>query len=186
MIEIDPVKVGEAEVGWWKAHNEHDKSKMAELIFEEHMALYGFTLEEAMDASSYLVKAASYHDSRDWEKAIESVTGYYQKIKEKTGLKYDCLEMAELEIGWWKLHDELEFNTDKTELANAFSKLYATEFGIDINKMTKAGKIKAFATQEHDLAEDPNTKPNEVNEHWDLAKHLLINFYEELKNNISI
>jgi len=49
-------------------------------------------------------------------------------------------------------------------------------------KMRKAGQLKAEATREHDLAENPNIPPNEVEKHWDKANQLLINFYAELKN----
>ena len=59
-------------------------------------------------------------------------------------------------------------------------------FGIDRNKLKIAGKLKAEATKEHDLAEDLNTKDDEIEKHWNKAEELLINFYSELKNNIKV
>ncbi|MBU0572213.1 hypothetical protein KKH23_00910 [Patescibacteria group bacterium] len=183
-IELNPVKLGDLEVGWWKAHNDKDKPRMAQLLIEHNVALYGFAPEEAQEALKSLVQGVNYHDTREWDKAVEVTTSYYQKIKDKTGLGFDPKEVAKLEVGWWKLHDELEENPDKTRLAETFAKLYATQFGIGVEKMTKAGKLKAEATREHDLAEKSGTPEDEVENHWDKANQLLIEFYSELKTAI--
>jgi hypothetical protein len=184
-LEVDPIQLGNLEVGWWRAHNDKDKSKMAHLLIEQNMALYGFSSEDAKASLQDLVEGVSYHDTRQWDEAVNAVTGYYQKIKEKTGLRFNPAEVAKLEVGWWQLHDELEHNPNKTPLADAFAKLYATQFGLEIEKMKKAGQLKAEATREHDLAEDPDTLPNEVESHWDKANQLLIDFYGELKNALA-
>lgn len=181
-IEIDPTQLGNLEIGWWKAHNDHDKPKMAQLLVQQNVALYGFTPDEAKEALQQLVQGVNYHDTREWDKAVDAVTVYYQKVKDKTNLDFSPRKVAELEVGWWQLHDELEHNPDKSQLAEAFAKLYATQFGIDTEKMIKAGQLKAEATREHDLAEDPGTQPSEVDGHWDKANQLLIGFYSEIRN----
>jgi len=181
---IDPVQLGKLEVGWWRAHNDHDKPKMAQLLVQQNVALYGFTPQEAKQALRQLVEGVNYHDTRDWKKAIEAVAGYYQKVKEKTGLTFNPQQLAELEVGWWKLHDELENNPDKSQLAKAFAQLYSTQYGVDTEKMMKVGQLKAEAIREHDLAEDPGTPPDQIEKHWDAAGRLLIDFYGEIKNVI--
>ena len=184
-IELNPVQLGNLEVGWWKAHNDEDKPRMSRLLVEHNVSLYGFTPEEAQEALKSLVQGVNHHDTREWDKAAEATTSYYEKVKEKTGLDFDPKEVAELEVGWWQLHDELEDNPDKTRLAEAFAKLYATQFGKDVEKMAKAGQLKAEATREHDLAEQPNTPEGEVDNHWNKANQLLIDFYSDLKTAIS-
>ncbi len=183
-FNFNPIEVGQLEVGWWKAHNEKNKELMAKLLIEQSMKIYGFDKDEAKSALKELVTAVNYHDIREWGKAIEATTQYYLKIKNKTNLDYDPKEIAKLEVGWWQLHDKLENNPNKTELAKMFSKLYSKMFNIDGKKLIKAGKLKADATNEHDLAEDPQTKFNEIDDHWDNAETLLIDFYTELKRNI--
>ena len=80
-IELDPTQLGNLEVGWWKAHNDHDKPKMAQLLVQQNVALYGFTPDEAKMALQKLVEGVNYHDTREWDKAVEAVTGYYQSVK---------------------------------------------------------------------------------------------------------
>lgn len=183
-MKIDPVKLGNLEMAWWRAHNDQDKSKLARLLIEQNMLMYGLSQDEAKLALGDLIGGVNYHDLREWDKAIKAVTDYYQKIKSKSNLKYDPVIVAKLEVGWWRLHDELEHNPDKSKLAKAFAKLYSVQFNIEIDKLVKSGKLKAEATNEHDLAEDPNTPINEVEIHWERTKQLLIEFYTELYKNL--
>jgi hypothetical protein len=185
-FNFDPIKVGTLEVGWWKAHHIKNKSLMSELLIKQNVELYAFTLQEAEIALKELVTGVNFHDTREWDKAIQATSLYFLKIKEKTNLDFNPQEIAETEVGWWQLHDKLENNPDKTELAETFTTLYSKMFGIDKNKLKIAGELKAEATKEHDLAEDSNTKNDEIEKHWNKAEELLINFYSELKNNIQI
>ena len=184
-MKIDPVKLGNLEVGWWRAHNDQDKPKLAKLLVEQNMLMYGLTQDEAKSALGDLIGGVNYHDLREWDKAIKAVTDYYQKIKSKSNLKYDPVIVAKLEVGWWRLHDELEHNPDKSKLAKAFAKLYSVQFNIEIEKLVKAGKLKAEATNEHDLVENPNTPKTDIDSHWEKAKQLLIDFYTELSKQLT-
>jgi hypothetical protein len=178
---VDPEKLGRLEAGWWIAHNKHDKIKMMKLLEEQNMCLYNFDQTQAAGALMYLAEGVKHHDSRDWNKAIESLTNYYQKVKDKTKLDFEAKIAAELEVGWWKLHDELEHISDKQPLAEAFTKLYSCIYSKPKERIVEAGKLKAAATYEHDLAEDPQTDPIEVEKHWENTKNLLVRFYMELK-----
>lgn len=181
---FDPIEIGTLEVSWWKAHHKKDKEMMTQLLIEQNIKIYGFNQDEAESALKELVTGVNYHDTREWNKAVEATTHYFAKIKIKTSLSYDPEEIAELEVGWWQLHDKLENSSDKTELAKMFTKLYSKMFNINESKLKKAGQLKADATHEHDLAEDLLTKSDKREEHWDKAKILLIEFYSELKKNI--
>jgi len=95
------------------------------------------------------------------------------------------LEFDSSEVGWWKLHDELEFVADKTPLAKAFASLYAAEFGQKLGDLMKAGQLRAEATREHDLAEVSGIAAEEAERHWDKAGELLVDFYIELKSTVA-
>ena len=181
MLEINPDKLGNLEVEFWKAHNNHDEPGVFEFLVKYNMSFYGFTEAEANNSVQHLITAVRYHDKKEWVKATEEVEKYYQNLKSKTLLQFNPKQMAELEVGWWHLHDKLEHDPDKSSLAKAFSKLYATQFDIKEEKMSEAGRLKAEATREHDVAEDYNTPTNKVDKHWNNAERLLIEFYTELQ-----
>lgn len=184
-LEFDPDQVGDLEVGWWRAHNNKDKPLMAKLLTEWLVALYSFNLEEAQSAIESLAEGVKYHDTQEWKKAIRAVTEYYRKIKQNTKLIFDPEEVARLEVRWWRLHDRLETNPDKSRLAEAFALLYATHFGTDAGRLKRAGELKAQATYQHDLAEDPTASPVEIEGHWEKARQLLVDFYTELKQALA-
>jgi hypothetical protein len=180
-IEFDPITVGEKEFGWWKAHFEGNKEQMLRSLLEHNMLLFGLNQDEAREALLVLAESTRYHDSHDWPKATEAVRNYYCIIKGKTGLNFDPQKAAELEVGWWKTHDELEGNPDKSELAKNFAELYAEIFSLEPEQLKVAGEIKAQATLEHDLAEDKSTSEQQAEVHWQAAEKLLVDFYKELK-----
>ena len=184
-IEFDPITVGEKEFGWWKAHFEGNKEQMLRSLLEHNMLLFGLNQDEAREALLVLAESTRYHDSHDWPKATETVRNYYRIIKGKTGLNFDPQKAAELEVGWWKTHDELEGNPDKSELAKNFAELYAEIFSLEPEQLKVAGEIKAQATLEHDLAESPKTSLEELEAHWQKTRELLVKFYQELQEAIS-
>lgn len=180
-IEIDPVKVGVTECGWWRAHHQGDNVRMFSLLLEQNMLVFGLDQNSAKEAVLVLAESNQHHNSHDWAKAKVAVTNYYSLIKERTGLSFDPQRAAELEVGWWETHDELEGNPDKSALARNFAELYAEIFSLEPEQLRTAGEIKARATQEHDLAEDKNTSEEDAKAHWQLAEKLLVDFYQELK-----
>lgn len=180
MLQFDPKKVGETEYVWWRAHHERNKPLMTKMLLLQNSLLYGLDNTEGQEILIYLIEAVKGHDLRDWAMAIDGMTKYYQVIKNRTKLAFDSKKVAEMEVGWWQLHDKLEHTKDKTPLSQAFAELYGTIFGVDKLKMSKAGEIKAQATYEHDLAEDPETPRSDVEIHWKNTKSLLMSFYSEL------
>lgn len=186
MININPKVLGHLEVGWWRAHNEHDKQKMLDLLIKFNVEIYFFTPDEALEALIHLVKGVGYHDNREWTKTVESVTLYYEKVQRKLKIPFLPRKLAELEVEWWRLHDELEHNSDKTLLAHAFTKLYAALFNLREDQLRSAGKLKAQATYEHDLAEDPNTPKDKIEYHWKRAEGYLVSFYSELEKILAV
>jgi hypothetical protein len=182
---FDPEEIGTVEFTWWKAHHKKNKSLMAQMLLKQNILLYELNKIEAQKTLDFLIRAVKGHDLRDWGSAIKAMTKYYQIIKNRTGLEFKPKDAAELEIGWWKLHDQLEYVLDKTPLEQAFIKLYACIFGVETTKLQELGKYRARATYEHDLAEDPKTPSKEVDTHWQNTKNMLIKSYRELLSAIN-
>ena len=64
----------------------------------------------------------------------------------KKSYDFDPKKLGEVEVGWWKLHDELEFEPNKIELVDLFAKLYSEIFSIDEKMLKNAGLLRAWAT----------------------------------------
>ncbi|OGC74047.1 hypothetical protein A2473_00115 [candidate division WWE3 bacterium RIFOXYC2_FULL_42_13] len=149
------------------------------------MELYGVDETTAGKMVVFLFTAVKYHDTRDWAGAVAQMVEFYDLVKQQSGLQFNSRQIAELEIGWSELHDKLERNPDKTELAIAFAKLYGAIFGFPSEEFMDGGNVRARATREHDLAEDPGTPSQDVEMHWEKAKQYLITFYALLKAKVN-
>lgn len=177
---FDPVKLGELEVEWWQAHGRGDKIALLRLLTAAASEQYGFSLLEKR-AVIHIVKAARLHDQRDWDGAISELAKFYRTVQKKTGLDFDPNTVARIEVGWWRLHDELEGQEDKLPLTESFMDLYSTIYGVEKKLLRGAAEKRMLATVEHDKAEQEDIKPEEAKRHWQNAKEHLIAFYTQLK-----
>jgi hypothetical protein len=184
-LTYDPEKLGTAEATWWRAHHEHNSEILKKGLFEQNMEMYALSMEDTFKVLAILFEAVKAHDERDWDTAINKMSEYYFIVKNSLRLDYDPKDIAQKEIKWWKTHDELENNPDKTPLINDFAEVYSTQFGVSKESLMKAAELRARATQEHDLAEDPNTPGDQIEYHWNNVKVLLIQFYDELKKKVN-
>lgn len=181
-LNYEPEKIGEYEIRWWIAHNDKDKEILKKYLALQNMELYGVNEDTASKMVVFLFTAVKYHDTRDRNGAIEQMEQFYNLVKLQKGYDFNSHKVAELEVDWTELHDRLEHNPDKTELAAIFSKLYESIFSLPDGNLFEAGKERAAATFEHDLAEDPDTPSSDVESHWEKAKQHLVTFYTMLKD----
>ncbi|HEY8108952.1 MAG TPA: hypothetical protein VIF43_03005 [Patescibacteria group bacterium] len=178
---FNPETTAQAEKRFWRAHNDKDMPRIRASLEQWTSELYGVDKQSSQEAVGHLFAAVASHDSRDWGAAVEHAAGYYRVIRDSSALDFDPQTAGELEVAWWRIHDELEHEPDKTRLVEAFSRLYAELFGISPVAAREAGVLKAQATVEHDLAEDPDTDPGTVDGHWDAAAGALKQSYQALR-----
>lgn len=177
---FDPVKLGELEVGWWRAHGRGDKMSLLRLLTAAAVEQYGLSFLEKR-AVIHIVNAAKRHDQRDWTGAISELAKFYEAVQKKTGLDFGPNNVADKEVRWWRLHDELEKQEDKAPLTEAFIDLYSEIYGVDRELLRGAAEQRTLATVEHDKAEQKGITSEEAEKHWENAKEHLITFYTQLK-----
>lgn len=182
--DFNPESTAQAEYAFWRAHNDKDVPRLRAALESWTGELYGLDPEASAEAVEHLLEATQHHDARDWDAATKCATQYYQVIAERSDLHFSPRQAGALEVTWWRIHDDLEHKPDKTPLVQAFARLYAEVFGVSPDAIEEACKLKAQATVEHDLAEDPNTAPDQVEEHWGAAARSLEQSYQAMKHRI--
>lgn len=177
---FDPVKLGELEVSWWRAHGEGKKSKLFRLVIEAFSEQYGLSFL-GKRAIAHVVRAGIHRGHKEWEEAEREITKFYSIVKKEAGFEFDPQSVAMKEVGWWKLHDRLERQEDKSSLTEAFMDLYSEIYGVDRELLRGAAEQRTLATVEHDKAEQKGITSEEAEKHWENAKEYLITFYTQLK-----
>jgi hypothetical protein len=183
LTAFDPVKLGELEVGWWQAHHRGDTISVLRLLTSVASEQYGFSFLDKK-AVIHVVKAAKFHNQKNWDGAIMEMAKFYKVVKKKTGLDFDPENVAKSEVEGWKLHDELKEQEDKSPLTRAFMDLYSVIYGIDRELLKSAAEQRMLATVEHDRAEQEGIVPESAEKHWGNAKEHLITFYTQLKEAV--
>lgn len=183
-IDFNPESAAQAEYEFWRAHNDKDVPRLRTALESWTGELYGLDPKTSAEAVEHLLEATQRHDVRDWEAATKCAMKYYQVIAEHSGLRFSSRQAGTLEVTWWRIHDDLEHKTDKTPLVDAFSRLYAEVFGVPQDVIRESCKLKAEATVEHDRAEDSDTAPEKVEEHWGAAARALEQSYLALKRTV--
>ncbi|MBU1110838.1 di-trans,poly-cis-decaprenylcistransferase [Patescibacteria group bacterium] len=185
-LSYDSRKAAQYEVGWWWAHNERDVEKMRRNFLSWVKELYGVGKNDAKRMMEFLSEAVSRgHDRRDWDRAVAQMTGFYRLVKKSMRTDFEPSRAAELEVDWWRVHDELEDSVDKEPLEQAFIELYGEIFQQSALQLQQAAHWRAMATFEHDLAEKEGVTLDEMEKHWGKARDYLEKFYSALRELVS-
>ena len=180
-LTLNPESTARAEYEFWRAHDDKDRPRIEAALERWTGELYGLEPDVSAEAVGHLFGAVAAHDTREWDAAVEHAARYYAVIEKHSGLSFDPRQAGELEVAWWRIHDELEHEADKGPLVDAFSRLYAEVFGVSKDAVRQACELKAQATVEHDRAEDPGTPTDQVEVHWAAAARALRKSYDAFR-----
>lgn len=176
-----------SEIATWKIHNDKPSSDRSRIMVENYSAyskaLYGVDDKTLIEIMPHVSKAIYYHDVKEPQMALQYATKYYDAINIATGLDFNPEDVAQAEINWWVIHDQIEKGGSTYEdLTIAFAKLYSSIFGVEEDILIDACRFKAEATKQHDLAEADDTIDPEI--HWNNAEKNLLLFYAKLIETI--
>ncbi len=185
-VQFKPEKTAELEINWWKAHNQNSKKELRKFSTQWIKELYNVGNDEAKEMTQTMFKAVTEgHNQRNWELAVNAMESFYSTALENMEADFDPRQVAELEVNWWQVHDDLEDSVDKLELEKAFSALYGELYQQSELQLREAVHWKAMATFEHDLAEKEGISKEKQEKHWQEAEKHLQNFYHELRKLVS-
>lgn len=179
-VKFNPREIAKLELGWWKAHNEGDKQGLKAFLTKWEAELYNIENRIASEIVGMLSSAIGYHNKKNWQKAVEVMGRVYKMIKEKTKYVFTPIIVAQLEVNWWKIHDELENDLDKEILEKAFRDYYGEIYRLSELQSIKTAHWKTLATVAHDLAEKSKSKEDE-DKYWRLTEDYLVKAYQALR-----
>lgn len=179
-VRFDPKEIAKLELGWRRAHNEGDKRKLSTFLTKWEAKLYDVGDRSARKIVEILSTAIKYHNERSWQKAAEVLAEAYEIIKEKTKYVFTSTIVAQLEVNWWKMHDELENDLNKEVLEKAFKDFYGEIYRLSDFQSSKIAHFKTLATVAHDLAEKSKSGEEE-SKYWHLTEEYLVKAYQALR-----
>lgn len=154
---------------------------MLKYLEDLHKLLYHLgnsSLKHTLDSLTRAIKEG--HDAKAKDTYTKYLTEYYRVIQTETQLPFSPPVVAGYQVEADRLHDRLENDPDKKPLEEAFGRLYAEIFRLNLFQIQEAVHWRTIATVYHDLAEKEGTAKNEAEKCWKKAEEYLEKFYRAL------
>jgi hypothetical protein len=156
MRSFDPRRVGELECTTWVTYYRREWLKFlrAALAVTRH----AFALSwPATVRGAWLVLRANQlwapYPSNDPEGARARMQRFYQLVADHHDERFDVVQASRLEIGWWRVHRELQHGdaqADDRPLVDALGALYAHVYAVPLADVQLAARERALAMRHSD------------------------------------
>ena len=148
---FDPVKVGNLETDAWAAYYRHEWRTFLKAAVGMVRAGFGMGRLRTLQSAWHVLRAnqlwAPYPDN-DPAGAREQMRRFYTLVVRATGaLDVDPVRAAELEVEWWRLHREHQYDqgTEERALVQALVDLYSYVYTADPDAMRPAAQARVDA-----------------------------------------
>jgi hypothetical protein len=166
-LTFDPVAVGNRETDAWAAYYRHEWGRFLVAAVGMVRAGFGMGTVKTLRGAWYVLRAnqvwAPYPDN-DPEAARTLMRRFYTLIVADAGLTIDARTAARLEVEWWRVHREHQYDPEVSvdTLVSALQDLYAYVYSGPREAMLDAARYRVEAMDLSDKwvaagrrAEDP-------------------------------
>jgi hypothetical protein len=178
---FDPDHVANLETEGWRSY--YDRNWPRVLYLMERTAAVEFHIPFPLSIrAAYLVTRAAIAF-----KPIESdlpatrsfLERYYRMVRRYSGLTFDPVEVARLELEYWVVHRRLAGAADHGELVDVLTELHATTFGIPGERARDSGDWRTKAAVTVDRITSRRT--TDVEADWRVLEEQLRSCYHSLR-----
>ncbi|HVN16035.1 MAG TPA: hypothetical protein VMT73_09880 [Anaerolineales bacterium] len=144
---FDPHKIAHYEKENYVAYYQKDWLKLLCVSVGLVKESFALSLWQAIYGAYLIARAeiafAPFPDN-DIPKTESYVKRFYRFIKNVHGEDFDVEHAAKLEVNWWSVHRKLFGNPENQELVEALANLYAEAYGIPVEKVQDAARLRAL------------------------------------------
>jgi hypothetical protein len=171
--EFDPDRIAALEVDMWQAY--YDKRNVR-LFWDLTVMLREqrrYTWTKAATEGFYLARpAARFARMRGgYDAVLPDLEHAFRMAKDWTGATYDPAAVARAELAWWVARRDPKAQSPEN-VGRLIGELYATTYGVPIERVANAGRLRAEAAA---LRDRGRQQPD-----WDTISDLLHRSYREL------
>ncbi len=152
-VTFDPDRVAYFEAAGWRAYYDRNWPKLLRLIVSLCQEQFGIPFPQSLRAAYYVTRASVAwapvdHDER-------AVRAYYEKFYRialrYSGLEFDAVRVAELELRYNDDHRRLAGQQDKTDFIETMTSLHSALFGITPEQARESAVLRVQANNTVDL-----------------------------------
>jgi hypothetical protein len=180
-IQFEPDRVAYYEAAGWRAYYDRKWLRLLRLIVGLNQEQFRIPFPISLLAAYYVVRGAIAWVPLDHDKDVVRRFNerFYRIARRWSGLTYDPVRAAALEVRYNDDHRRLVGNPDKTEFIQTMVELHATVFGLAPDQVRESAELRVLACNTVDLI--TGKKSPDVEGDWARTEDFLRQCYRSLE-----
>jgi hypothetical protein len=165
MRSFDARRVGELECDAWVAYYRRRWATFLQAAFGLTRESFGLSVPDTLRGGWWVLRAnqlwAPVPDN-DPDGARRFMERFYRMVVKRQGESFDPVEAARREVGWWRAHRELQYDSgeaDERPLVDALVQLYTYVYSVPADSVETAARERARAMLHSDRWVDEGRDP---------------------------
>jgi len=183
-FRLDPPRIAELEGGGWRAYYDRDWPKLIRLMVQLNQEQFHIPFPLSIVAAFHVARGsvAWAPVDHDLDRVRMHFVRFYRMARRWSGLSFDPVTAARLEIDYWIWHRELIGNPDKTPFVDAMTKLHAHLFALSEAQMRESAEWRVEANNTVDRITGHESKDPEAD--WQKLEGELKTCYASIQREL--
>jgi hypothetical protein len=163
-IELKPDRIAALEAGGWRAYYDRNWPKLIQLMVALNQEQFHIPFPLSVVAAFHVARGSVAWAPLDHDEAAvrRHFRRFYRMARRWSGLEFDPVGAAALEVGYFRVHRELIGNPDKTGFVDAMAALHAHLFDLPVERMRESAEWRVRANNTVDLITSGESKDPEA------------------------
>lgn len=183
-FRFDPDRVASYEANGWRAYYDRDWLKVLRLIVGLSQEQFHIPFPLSLLAGYYITRAtmAWAPANHDLWRATYFYQKFYRLAQRYSGLQFDPIRVAELEMRYNDVHRRLVGNPDKSEFVETLVELHVALFGLSPEQARESAEYRVLAANVVD--EITGKRSTDVEGDWGKLEELLRAGYRSIETKL--
>ncbi len=163
-FRFDADQVAHFETVGWRANYARNWLYMLYLVVRLLQAQFRMNLWQSLRGAYYITRAsvAWVPIDHDLDLIRAYLIKFYMVAQQASGMPFDPIKVANLELQYWIVHREWSGKPDKSALIQSLAELHAAIFGTSVEAMRPSAENRAAAATTVDLITSKQSKDIEA------------------------
>lgn len=180
-FHFDPERIAYYEANGWRAYYERKWLWVLRLIVGLCQQQFHIPFPMSLLAAYYTTRASAAwvpvdHDER---KVLSYLEKFYRVARRYSGLRFDPVRVAQLELQYFEVHRRLVGAEDKSEFVQTMAELHSAIFGLPVEQVRESAEWRVRAADTVDLI--TGKKSQDIEGDWAKLEEYLRRCYQLLQ-----
>jgi hypothetical protein len=184
-FQMNPERIAHYEAAGWRAYYDHQWLKMLQLIVALCQEEFHIPFPMSLLAAYYTTRASIAwvpveHDER---KVLGYLEKFYRIAQRYSGLRFNPVYVAQLELQYFEVHRRLVGAADKSQFIETMVELHSALFGISPAQAQASAKLRVLAADIVDAITSKRSSDPERD--WERLEEYLGQCYASIQSELA-